>query len=225
MLDLTKGPTHCQRSRCRYRTLAAGVALTFAGQCVAMLAGLVSMLPAVDNRIFRIREGNARLPERLLEASGAKMKSDWVVDTIRAAKHGRFELHASHRTPPPGGQGHHHHHKHGNHHHEHKHGHHHHKRHGRSLTEDGEQERDDALELGMSAAAVADVEYDSADDSEQDDEAVSWDQVRVCLSQALLQPVLLPCGVCSLISYGHTRDVLRRSDVFVLDCFRKLPTP
>ena len=130
------------------------------------------MLPAVDNRIFRIRDGNALLPERLLEASGAKMKSDWVVDTVRPAKHGRFELHASHRTPP-GGQGRHH--KHHHHHHKHKHRQEH-TRQGRVLAADRDEEWDDVLELGLSAAN-ADVDEGSVGDSEQDNESVSWDQV------------------------------------------------
>jgi hypothetical protein len=150
------------------------------------------MLPAVDNRIFRIRDGNARLPERLLEASGAKMKSDWVVDTVRPAKHGRFELHASHRTPPSGGHGHHHKHKHGHHHH--KHGHHHKKGHGRGLAEDSDQEWEDALGLDMSAADDLDVEEDTAGNSEPGDESMSWDQVRMdaaclCCNSILRAPV------------------------------------
>ena len=139
-----------------------------------MLTGLVSMLPAVDNRIFRIRGGNARLPERLLGASGAKIKSDWVVDTVRPAKHGRFELHASHHVPPPGDDHHHHHH-----HHKHKHDHHHghHRRHKRGLAEAGEGEQHDvAEEDGASAAADVGGQQSSAAVNETN-QLLSWEQV------------------------------------------------
>lgn len=55
------------------------------------------MLPAVDSRVFKIVGGNALLPERLLAAAGARMKSGWVVDTVRPGRSGRFELHARRR--------------------------------------------------------------------------------------------------------------------------------
>ncbi len=139
-------------------------------------AGLVSMLPAVDNRIFRIRGGNARLPERLLEASGAKIKSNWVVDTVKPAKHGRFELHASHHVPPPGNDHHHH-----DHHHQHKHshGHHHGHHHGRKrgLAEAGEGEHRDAAERSASAAAGVGGQQRSAAVNVTD-QLLSWEQVR-----------------------------------------------
>lgn len=44
------------------------------------------MLPAVDSRVFKIVGGNALLPERLLAASGATVKSSWVVDTVRPGR-------------------------------------------------------------------------------------------------------------------------------------------
>ena len=134
------------------------------------------MLPAVDSRIFRIRGGNARLPERLLEASGAKIKSDWVVDTIRPAKHGRFELHASHHVSPPRDDHHHHHH---NHHH----GHHHHHGHKRGLAEAGEVEQHDAAGHGApDAAGVADQDRSAA--VNETGQLLSWAQVR-CMSASL----------------------------------------
>ena len=82
------------------------------------------MLPAVDSRSFKIEGGNALLPERLLVAAGAHMKTDWVVDTITPAKHGRYELHATHREPPSGHHDKHHRKHHHRHHHSHHHDHH-----------------------------------------------------------------------------------------------------
>ena len=131
------------------------------------------MLPAVDSRIFRIRGGNALLPERLLKASGAKIKSNWVVDTVKPAKHGRFELHASHHVPPPGDDHHHHHH----HHHKHKHSHGHHHGHKRGLAEAGEDGQHDAAEQSASAAAGVGGQPRSAAVSETD-QLLSWEQVR-----------------------------------------------
>ena len=142
------------------------------------------MLPAVDSRTFRIRGGNARLPERLLEASGAKVKSDWVVDTVRPAKHGRFELHASRHIPSPGGESHHHHHRH-QHKHRHKHGHHHGHHHGhkRGLAENGEQ---DAAERGtLVGERVGEKERDGVSGPDGNVELLSWEQVRTTVSMQL----------------------------------------
>lgn len=64
-------------------------------------AGLVSMLPTVDNSCFAVRGGNNLLPQRLLELAGAHVKSGWVVDKVMPARHATFELHAHRHGKPP----------------------------------------------------------------------------------------------------------------------------
>lgn len=67
------------------------------GNRLNALAGMVSMLPAVDSRIFKIEGGNQLLPRRLLQSAGVHLKYGWNVNEVRAAKHGRYELHAVRR--------------------------------------------------------------------------------------------------------------------------------
>ena len=143
------------------------------------------MLPAVDSRIFRIRGGNALLPQRLLEASGAKIKSDWVVDTVRPAKHGRFELHASHHVPPPDAHHDHHHHAHKHKHkhkhsHSHHHGHHHDHRRGLAEAGDGcDDEQQNAAKPSASADGVVEgAEHSVAGGVNDTSQLLSWEQVR-----------------------------------------------
>ena len=64
------------------------------------LAGLVSLLPVVDSRVFTIREGNQRLAERvLLDASGASVHLNSPVAAITGVHP------ALSRTPGGGGGG------------------------------------------------------------------------------------------------------------------------
>lgn len=61
------------------------------------LAGMVSMLPAMDPRVFKIKGGNEQLPQRLLQGAGVHLKRGWSVEEVRSAKGCRFELHAKYR--------------------------------------------------------------------------------------------------------------------------------
>ena len=58
------------------------------------------MLPAVDNRVFKVVGGNSNLPARLLLAARAHVKRGWVVDSVRPASNHRFELHATRTNAP-----------------------------------------------------------------------------------------------------------------------------
>jgi len=67
------------------------------------LAGMVSMLPAMDSRIFKIKGGNQHLPQRLLQEAGVHMKEGWAVLEVRPAKGNRLELHSRRQRTIAGG--------------------------------------------------------------------------------------------------------------------------
>lgn len=64
------------------------------------LAGMVSMLPATEPDVFRIRGGNGLLPPALLAAANASVRCPLPVGAVHRRADGRFELHAG--APPTG---------------------------------------------------------------------------------------------------------------------------
>ena len=56
------------------------------------MAGLVSMLPATDPRVFKLRGGNARLPAALLERANATLRLPAAVTAITKLPDGRWQL-------------------------------------------------------------------------------------------------------------------------------------
>lgn len=65
------------------------------GNTLNALAGMVSMLPAVDSRVFKIKGGNQLLPQRLLLKARAHVKRGWSVEEVRGIAKGCFQLHAT----------------------------------------------------------------------------------------------------------------------------------
>lgn len=61
---------------------------------------MVSMLPATEPDVFRIRGGNGLLPPALLAAANASVRCPSPVGAIHRRADGRFELHAG--APPTG---------------------------------------------------------------------------------------------------------------------------
>lgn len=55
-------------------------------------AGMVSLLPTIDGRLFKIKGGNYQLAERLLNAVKAKLHIRSTVTRVHRLRHGRFEL-------------------------------------------------------------------------------------------------------------------------------------
>ena len=55
-------------------------------------AGLVSLLPAVDGRVFCLSGGNSQLPQRLLERANATMALASAVEHVERAADGQYTL-------------------------------------------------------------------------------------------------------------------------------------
>lgn len=58
-----------------------------------MLAGMVSMLPTVDNSLFKIDGGNAQVPEHLLQHAMVQMCNASVTEIVKLDS-GRYQLKA-----------------------------------------------------------------------------------------------------------------------------------
>lgn len=54
---------------------------------------MVSLLPTIDGRLFRIKGGNRLLPERLIAAANASLHQGIKVTKVHRTKGGLFELH------------------------------------------------------------------------------------------------------------------------------------
>ncbi|KAK9917016.1 hypothetical protein WJX75_010018 [Coccomyxa subellipsoidea] len=63
------------------------------GNSINALAGMVSLLPTIDGRLFRIKGGNRLLPERLIGAANASLHQGVKVTKVHRTKGGLFELH------------------------------------------------------------------------------------------------------------------------------------
>ncbi|KAK9839631.1 hypothetical protein WJX81_001751 [Elliptochloris bilobata] len=61
------------------------------GNDINAFAGMVSLLPTIDGRLFRLEKGNARLPAALLGASGANVTRARVTEIARQ-RDGTFSL-------------------------------------------------------------------------------------------------------------------------------------
>ena len=57
---------------------------------------MVSLLPSIDGRLFRIKGGNRLLPERLIKAASAQLINNSQVTQIVRAPEGSFSLQVQH---------------------------------------------------------------------------------------------------------------------------------
>ena len=60
-------------------------------------AGMVSLLPTIDSRLFKIKDGNRQLAQRLINATDAQLHMGQRVTLIHRNRHGKFEV----QTTPP----------------------------------------------------------------------------------------------------------------------------
>ncbi|BDA40407.1 Prenylcysteine oxidase [Coccomyxa sp. Obi] len=63
------------------------------GNDINALAGMVSLLPTIDGRLFRIKGGNRLLPERLIRAVNASLHQGVRVTRVHRSQDGLFTLH------------------------------------------------------------------------------------------------------------------------------------
>ena len=61
-------------------------------------AGMVSLLPTIDSRLFHIKGGNKLLAQKLINATGANLQLGQKVTAIHRDKHGRYDLYTRHTS-------------------------------------------------------------------------------------------------------------------------------
>ncbi|CAL5225135.1 g7913 [Coccomyxa viridis] len=70
------------------------------GNGINALAGMVSLLPTIDSRLFHIKGGNRLLAERLINATGANLLLGRRVTAVHKGAQGGFQVHSRRADAP-----------------------------------------------------------------------------------------------------------------------------